>query len=130
MKLTYKSVTREVTEIEVCEYYGNLVIDSRREEESGNRKYRRHNLSLDAITYEGLEYADPDNPETILLKKELSEKIGESFLTLTEIQQRRMIMLAGGMSLREIARREGVDIKTIRESIEGAQKKFKKSFED
>ena len=37
-------------------------------------------------------------------------------------------MLAEGVSFREIARREGKDIKTIRESIEGARKKFMKFF--
>lgn len=37
-------------------------------------------------------------------------------------------MASEGLSLREIARREGKDIKTIRESIEGARKKFLKFF--
>ena len=37
-------------------------------------------------------------------------------------------MLAQGLSIREIARREGKEIKTIRESIDGARKKFKKFF--
>ena len=39
-----------------------------------------------------------------------------------------MLMLAEGVSLREIARREGKDIKSIRESIEWARKKFLKYF--
>ena len=37
-------------------------------------------------------------------------------------------MLAEGVSLREIARREDKDIKSIRESIEWARKKFLKYF--
>ena len=37
-------------------------------------------------------------------------------------------MLAQGLSLREISRREGVDIKTVRESVEGARKKFLRFF--
>ena len=43
-------------------------------------------------------------------------------------QRRRLLMLAEGVSLREIARRAGKDIKSIRESIEGARKKFLKYF--
>jgi len=39
-----------------------------------------------------------------------------------------MMMLAGGLSMREIARREDKDIKTVRESIEAARKKFLKFF--
>ena len=52
----------------------------------------------------------------------------EVFEQLSEVQRRRLLMLAEGVSLREIARREGKDIKTIRESIEGARKKFMKFF--
>lgn len=37
-------------------------------------------------------------------------------------------MLAQGLSVREIARREGKEIKTIRESIASAREKFKKFF--
>ena len=37
-------------------------------------------------------------------------------------------VLAQGLSVREIARREGKEIKTIRESIAGAREKFKKFF--
>ena len=44
------------------------------------------------------------------------------------MQRRRLLMVTEGLSFREIARREGKDIKTIRESIEGARKKFLKFF--
>jgi len=37
-------------------------------------------------------------------------------------------MLAGGLSEREIARREGKDFKTVHESIEAARKRFRKFF--
>lgn len=35
-----------------------------------------------------------------------------------------MMILAAGLSMREIARREDKDIKTIRESIEAPEKSF------
>ena len=37
-------------------------------------------------------------------------------------------MVAKGLTLREISRIEDTDIKTIRESVEGARKKFLKFF--
>ena len=37
-------------------------------------------------------------------------------------------MLAEGKSVREIARREGKEIQTIRESLDGARKNFLKFF--
>ena len=57
-----------------------------------------------------------------------NQRIKEAFEQLSEVQRRRLLMLAEGVSLREIARREGKDIKSIRESIEWARKKFLKYF--
>jgi DNA-binding NarL/FixJ family response regulator len=44
------------------------------------------------------------------------------------VQQKRLLMLADGLSLREIARVEGVDHRAVRESIDSAKKKIKKVF--
>ena len=130
MKIKYQFITGEVTEVEVSSEIGAVIIDSRREEASANRKHRRHCWSLDAIGYEGLEYADPEDFTEALTgdAEEKSAHIRECFDSLTEVQQRRMLMLASGLSLREIARREGKDIKTIRESVDAARKKFLKFF--
>lgn len=130
MLIKYTFATGEVNTIEVDDSLGNFIIDSRREEESANRKHRRHCWSMDAIDYEGLEYADPEDFTEKLLDgaPERNAHIRECFDQLTEVQQRRMLMLASGLSLREIARREGKDIKTIRESVEAARKKFLKFF--
>ena len=57
-----------------------------------------------------------------------NQRIKEAFEQLSEVQRHRLLMLAEGVSLREIARREGKDIKSIRESIEGGRKKFLKYF--
>lgn len=130
MKIKYRFITGEVTEVEVSDEIGAVIVDSRRTEESANRKHRRHCYSLDAITYEGMEYADQNDLNEALFDDtpERNAHIRECFNKFTEVQQRRMLMLASGLSLREIARREGVDIKTVRESVEAARKKFKKFF--
>ena len=77
---------------------------------------------------EGKDYADDSTPETELFLQLENLRIKEAFGRLSEVQRRRLLMAAEGLSLREIARREGKDIKTIRESIEGARKKFLKFF--
>ena len=130
MKIKYQFITGETTEVEVSSEIGAVIIDSRRKEDSAERKHRRHCWSMDAIDYEGLEYADPEDFTKKLFddSPERNAHIKECFDKLTDVQQRRMLMLASGLSLREIARREGKDIKTIRESIEAAQKKFLKFF--
>ena len=78
--------------------------------------------------YEGRDYADGETPESALFLQLENQRLKEAFEQLSEIQRRRLLMMAEGVSLREIARREGKDIKTIRESIEGARKKFLKFF--
>lgn len=128
MKINYTFATGETSEVEVTEEIGNVILDSRREESNLDRKERYHCYSLDAADFEGEDYADEDTPETALFSQLDNQHIAETFNKLSEIQKRRLLMLAQGMSVREIARREGKDIKTIRESIEGARKKFLKFF--
>ena len=128
MKINYTFANGETSEVEVTEEIGNMILDSRKSETNQNRKERYHCYSLDAAVYEGKDYAAPDMPETELLLGLESQRIREAFAQLSEPQQRRLLLLAQGVSLREIARRERKDIKTIRESVEGARKKFLKYF--
>lgn len=111
MKISYTFANGENSEVEVNEEIGTFILDSRREEENLGRKERYHCYSLDAAEFEGEDMADSETPETALMG-----------------QFDREHMLAQGLSVREIARREGKEIKTIRESIAGAREKFKKFF--
>lgn len=128
MKINYTFANGEVSEVEVNEEIGNVILDSRREENNLDRKERYHCYSMDAANYEGEEYADQETPESALFLQLENKSIADAFDKLSEVQKRRLLMLAQGLSFREIARREGKDIKTIRESIEGARKKFLKFF--
>lgn len=128
MKINYTFANGETSDVEVSEEIGTVILDSRREESNLDRKERYHCYSLDAADYEGEDYADDSTPESELFLQLENQHIAEAFDKLSEVQKRRLLMLAQGLSLREIARREGKDIKTIRESIEGARKKFLKFF--
>ena len=128
MKINYTFANGEVSEVEVNEEIGNVILDSRREESNLARKERYHCYSLDAAEYEGEEMSNSETPESALFLQLENKHIAEAFDKLSEVQKRRLLMLAQGLSLREIARREDKDIKTIRESIEGARKKFLKFF--
>ena len=124
MKISYEFVNGETTEVEVSD-----IIDSRRDEASDNRQEHLHNYSLDAITYEGEEYGGNDFAEEMFDDRhERDAHVREVFSRLSEVQQRRLIMLAAGLSVREIARREGKNFKSVYESIEAAKKKFLKFF--
>lgn len=128
MKINYTFANGEVSDVEVSEEIGTVILDSRREESNLDRKERYHCYSLDGAEFEGMEMAEDDTPETELLLQLENQHIAETFDRLSEVQKRRLLLLAQGLSVREIARREGKDIKIIRESIEGARKKFLKFF--
>ena len=129
MKIKYESVTKEVTEIEVSDEIGEIILDSRRKEKAGDEQQRIHcPYHFSFLDFEGKEYATTDSPEGQAIKTERIKKINAAFDALTEIQKRRITLLSEGKSLREISRLENVDIKTVRESIEAARKKFLKNF--
>ena len=128
MKIQWKFADGTTSEVEVNEEIGNYITASRREESNLDRKERYHSYSLDAIDYEGLEYATDTTPETEMSSKDDADRVNAALDKLSETQQRRLLMLADGLSMREIARFEGVDHRAIRESIEAARKKFKKNF--
>lgn len=128
MKIKYEFVNGEKTEVEVADEIGTVIVDSRRKEENLARKERYHCWSLDGIEYEGEEYGECDYYECLDESVDKNAHIREVFSKLTPTQQRRMWMLAQGLSIREIARKEEADFKSVRESIEAARKKFKKFY--
>ena len=129
MKIKYEFDNGEITEVEVSEEIGAVIINSRREEESAERKHRRHCYSLDAIEYEGKEYGVSDFTEEMFDdSKEQNVHVRKAFSRLSEVQQRRLLMLAGGMSMHEIAKKEGVNYRAVFDSIQAARQKFLKFF--
>ena len=129
MIVNYTLSNGEETAIEVSDEIGNFIIDSRRIEENGNRKERYHCISLDAFTYEGSIFATGDFAKEIEESTEERDRaVRRAFAHLTKTQKRRLLMLAGGLSIREIAEREHKDFKSGYESIEAGKKKFLKFF--
>ena len=128
MKIQWNFADGTKSEVEVNEELGEFITASRREEDNLSRKERYHCYSLDAILFEGTEYGDNHTPETEVETAERNKRLYAAMKTLTAVQQRRLLMLADGLSLREIARVEGVDHRAVRESIDSAKKKIKKVF--
>ncbi|CFX07502.1 RNA polymerase sigma factor, region 3/4 [Syntrophomonas zehnderi OL-4] len=129
MKIQWKFADGTTSEVEVNEEIGNYITASRREESNLARKERYHCYSLDAIDFEGLEYAAKTTPEIELTRKEDATQIKSALDKLSETQKRRLLMLADGLSINEIARIENIAPNAAWKSIEGAKKKFKKHFE-
>lgn len=128
MKIKYKFVDGTEAEIEVEDSIGTVIKESRRLEGNLARKESNHCYSLDAVRFEGADYSDGETPETLLDAMEEDRRVHEAFRKLSKVQQRRLLMLAAGMSIREIARQEGTNFRTVHESVESGRKKFKKFF--
>ena len=129
MKIRYTFDNGETSEVEVSEEIGTIIMDSRRVESNGDRRQRYHCWSLDSIDFEGSEYGSPDFAEELLNgTEERNDRVRKAFSNLTGTQQRRMLMLAAGLSAQAIAEKEGVNIRAVVESIRYARKKFLKFF--
>ena len=128
MKIIYKFADGTISEVEIEEEVGQAIIVSRREEENYERKMRYHcPVSIDKLEYEGMQFADPNTPMSILekeIKEEQQKALNDYVMNhLTETQRRRIRMKADGLTLEEIAEIEGVSFQSVDESIKVAQKK-------
>ena len=127
MKITYRFITGETTEVEVSEDIGTVVVDSRRIEHNGDERERYHReFSFDGVEYEGTIFADKDTPESLIAQTEDNSRLYNSLSCLTDAQRRRLLLYADGLTIREIASAEGVQLKAVQDSIAQARKKLQK----
>ena len=83
---------------------------------------------MDGAEYEGTAWAETVGPEDIALEREAQRELRQMMLALTPAQRRRLRHYADGLTYREIATLEGVQIKAIQDSIVQARKKLQKFF--
>ena len=128
MKINYTFNNGENSEVEVNEEIGAVILESRCKEENMERNRRRRCYSLDDVDFEGEDFADDRTPESLLIEQIDNEHIKETLDKLSETQRRRLLMLASGMSISDIARQENRDFRTVYDSLEAAKRKFQKNF--
>lgn len=128
MEIRYKFADDTTSTVEVSEEIGTFILDSRRVEANANRRERYHCWSLEATPFEGSEFGEEDYHPSEDDTEEQAARIRVAFSHLSETQRRRMLMVAQGMTLREIAKAEGAAYSSVKESIDTARKKFLKFF--
>ena len=131
MKIKYESVTGEITEVEVSEEIGAVIIDSRRKEENLARKERYHCYSIEAIKFGDCDehaVATEETPLTELIRNEEKSAIYGAFSQLSEIHKKRILMRADGLTMREIANIEGISVRAVFDSLIHARNNFLKNF--
>ena len=128
MKITYCFVDGTTSTVEVDEEIGSVILDSRRREHALNEKERYHNgFSLDIEDPFAQEPINPDaDPLWGILQEEESGHIYSCLARLTPSERRRLLMLASGMPVADIARSEGASYNSVKETIATAREKMKK----
>ena len=120
----YTYVTKEV--------YEALTETFRKEAHAQEMRDLRH------ITKEGyiegeteeLAFASGESLEDIVIRQIELETLQKAMQSLTEIQKERLhLYFFQGLTYRQIAEKQGIGEKNVRESIAGAIKKIKKIFE-
>ena len=69
MKVRYEFVNGEISEIEVDDNLGELLVDFDRQEYNNDHKETRRHTSLDGMEYEGEAFLSPENTEEQVLKR-------------------------------------------------------------
>ena len=93
MKIKYEFADGTVSEVEVEESIGAVIIEDRRLEDNLSRRERYHCYSLDAAQFVGEEYADRETPETKMEREMETEHIAQALDGLSEVQRRRPIVI-------------------------------------
>ena len=65
MKITYEFVTGEVSEVEVDERLGGMLLDLDRQQYNNDKKETRRHVSLDGMDYEGELFVSAEDTEEI-----------------------------------------------------------------
>ena len=122
MIIKWKFTDGTVSEVEVEKEIGSFILDSRRKEENANRNCRRNNYSLDAITYEGMEYSYEDAyPSETMTMNDIAKAMSK----LTPTQRRRLLKRLQGKTIAQIAKEEGAADSSVFESIESGKNNLK-----
>lgn len=132
MFIEYKLEDGSVAIVEATEDVAAFMSEEHRTTENKNRQYRYYApYSIDALIYEGMDYADTETPETIYLgyeEEDEDERMEKYLSVLSKVQRRRVEMRLEGKTIAEIARIENKDESSIRESIKSTGKRLKKKF--
>lgn len=127
MLINYKFLDGTVTEVEVSDEIGSVILELRRREHADNERHRYHTaFSLNNAVYEGKIFSSGGELAGWLIRQE-SNKACETMLSqLTPVQRRRFVKFMNGMSVAEIAKSENAAFNSVKETIEAARKKLEK----
>ena len=130
MKISYEFVTGEISEIEVDEHLGGMLLDFGRQQYNNDHKETRRHVSLDGMDYEGELFVSAEDTEGEAERREDLARLDSAMEALSP-SQRELVQKVyfEERKITDIAREEGVSKQSVHERVERALKKLKKNFD-
>ena len=127
MKISYEFVTGEVSEVEVDERLGGMLLDLDRQQENNDQKETRRHFSLNGMDYEGELFASAEDTERTVEHREDMARLYSAMEALSPSQRELMKKVYfEERKITDIAAEEGVDKSAISHRLERIHKKLKK----
>ncbi len=129
MKITYEFVTGEVSEVEVDEHLGGMLLDLDRQQYNNDQKETRRHISLDGMDYEGELFASAEDTEREVEHREDMARLFSAMEALSP-SQRELVeeVYFEERKITDIAREEGVSKQSVHERVQRALKKLEKNL--
>ena len=129
MKITYEFVTGEVSEVEVDERLGGMLLDLDRQQYNNDQKETRRHVSLDGMDYEGEMFASAENTEGEAVRREDMARLYSAMGALSP-SQRELVkkVYFEERKITDIAHEEGVSKQSVHERVQRALKKLEKNL--
>lgn len=129
MKITYEFVTGEVSEVEVDEHLGGMLLDLDRQQYNNDQKETRRHVSIDGMDYEGELFDSAENTERAVEHREDMARLFSAMEVLSP-DQRELVkkVYFEERKITDIAREEGVSHVAVRDRLERIYKKIKNNF--
>lgn len=129
MKITYEFVTGEISEVEVDESLGGMLLDLDRQQYNNDQKEARRHVSLDGMDYEGELFASAEDTEGEAERREDMARLYSAMEALSP-SQRELVkkVYFEERKIMDIAREEGVSHVAVRDRLERIYKKIKNNF--
>mgnify|MGYP003276073688 FL=1 len=129
MKVRYEFANGEISEIEVEDSLGELLLDFDRQEYNNDHKETRRHISLDGMDYEGeLFLSSADTEAEVFHREELAWLMGA--MEALSPAQRELVrrVYFENEKISKIAREEGVSHVAIHDRLKRIYQKIKNNF--
>ena len=129
MKVRYEFVNGEISEIEVNESLGELLVDFDRQEYNNDHKETRRHVSLNGMDYEGALFASAADTEKEAAQRDEAARLMQAIEALTP-PQRELVrrVYFEQEKIVDIAREEGVSHVAVLDRLKRIYRKLKNNL--